>query len=175
MDPKFRRLIFKTAVFILSLSMAWYLLKSPVLQFKFISEFIAGMLYASFLTSPISLAMIAVLSKGSNPVAVALVAGFGAVFSDLLMVSFFRQNSGDLDFISRQLHFNKINKYLIKWKIEFLIPAIGAFIVASPLPDELGLMMLGASKLKYYQLVILTYLLNTAGILLIVIPVNLIS
>lgn len=183
MDPKFKRLIFKTAVFILSLSMAWYIAKGPflkdlldaVLPVKFISEFIAGMLYASFFTSPISLAMVAVLSKGNNPVAVALIAGFGAAFSDLLIVRFFRFVSKDLEIVSGQMWLKKISFFLAKWKIEFLIPAIGAFIVASPLPDEMGLIMLGASKLKYYQLAILTYLLNTAGILLIVVPVNLIS
>ena len=48
-----------------------------------------------------------------------------------------------------------------------------AIIIASPLPDELGLMLLGASKLTYRQIAILTYIFNTAGILVIVVPISL--
>ncbi|MBI2019119.1 hypothetical protein HYS95_00430 [Candidatus Daviesbacteria bacterium] len=181
MDPKVKKVIFKTVLFILSLSMAWYLFKGGFLQslaneilpFKFIAEFLAGMLYTSFLTSPVSVAMIAALAKTSNPVTLALLAGLGAAFSDLLIVRFFRGVSKDINLISEQLRLNQITALLKKWKIEFLVPLIGIFIVASPLPDEVGLMMLGASKLKYFQLAILTYVLNTAGILLIVIPFNL--
>lgn len=183
MDLKLRRLIFKTTIFILSLSMAWYLFKGgfledlavSVLPFKFISQFIAGMLYASFLTSPVSVAMIAGLSKATNPITLALLAGLGAAFSDLLIVRFFRSFSKDINLISEQLRLNKITALLRRWKIEFMIPLTGIFIVASPLPDEVGLMMLGASKLKYFQLAILTYVLNTAGILMIVIPFNLLQ
>ena len=55
------------------------------------------------------------------------------------------------------------------------MPFLGAIIIASPLPDELGLVMLGDSKLKYREIAIISYVLNTAGILLIVVPVNLLS
>lgn len=181
MDPKAKNLVFKTLLFILSLSMAWYLFKGGFLQdlameilpLKFISSFLAGMLYASFLTSPVSVAMLAALAKANNPVTLALLAGLGAAFADLLIVRFFRGVSKDINLISEQLRINKITGILKKWRVEFLVPLIGIFIVASPLPDEVGLMMLGASKLKYYQLAILTYVLNTAGILMIVIPFNL--
>lgn len=184
MDPKVKKIIYKAGLFILSISMAWYLVKGPLLKdlliavspFKFLSEFIAGMLYASFLTSPISIAIIAVLAKGSNPILVAMVAGLGAAFSDFLIVRFFRDHlSQDINFVSRGLHLKKINDFLTKWKMDFIIPLTGAIIVASPLPDEMGLVMLGVSKLKYSHLAILTYILNTAGILIIVLPFNLIS
>lgn len=183
MDPKLKNFAFRAVIFILSLSIAWYLLKDgflygladSLLLLKFISPFIAGMLYASFLTSPVSIVMIVILAKTNNPIIVALLAGFGAAFTDLLIVRFFRFLSKDINLASRELHLKKLVNFLKMWKIEFLVPLAGVFIVASPLPDEIGLMMLGVSKLKYYQLAILTYLLNTAGILSIVVPVNLIS
>ena len=62
-----------------------------------------------------------------------------------------------------------------KLHLGFMVPLAGAIIVASPLPDELGLIMLGVSKLKYREIAVLTYILNTAGILLIVLPINIIS
>lgn len=184
MDNKLRKLIFKTAIFVFSLSLAWWLIRggylnnlvSMVLPLKFVAEFLAGIFYVSFLTAPISLAMLLVLADVNNPIITALLAGFGAAFADLVIVKLFKGKlSKDVNLISRELQLKKVNNFLIKFKLEFVTPLIGAAVVASPLPDEFGLMLLGASKLTYPQIAVLTYILNTAGILLIVVPVNLLS
>lgn len=184
MDPKLKKLLFKAFVFILSLSFAWWLIKSgyltslvdAILPLRFFSEILAGVFYTSFLTSPIALAMLIVLAQENNPILTALLAGLGAVLGDFLIVKFFRMEmSADINQISKQLQLEKINKFLQKLHISFLVPVLGAIIVASPIPDELGLLMLGVSRLKYREIAVLTYILNTAGILLIVIPVNLLS
>ena len=47
----------------------------------------------------------------------------------------------------------------------WLIPFIGALIVASPLPDELGLTMMGLSKMKTSLFIPLSFLLNFFGIM----------
>lgn len=183
-DLKLKKLLFRTAVFILSLSFAWWLIKSGDLQSlvetvipsRFVTEIIAGVFYTSFLTSPISVAMLVVLAKGENPILTALFAGLGAVLGDIIIIKLFRGGlSVDLSLLLRQLQFERINRFLQKLHLSFVIPLLGVLIIASPFPDELGLLMLGASKLKYREIVILTYILNTAGILLIVIPINLIS
>ncbi len=184
MDQNLKKLILKTSIFILSLSSAWWLIKSgylhslieAILPLKFISEIAAGILYTSFLTSPLSVAMLVVLAQENNPVMTALLAGVGAAFADILMLKFFRgQLSSNLNQVSEQLGFKKFNILLQKLHLGFVLPLVGAIIVASPLPDELGLIMLGVSKLKYREIAVLTYILNTAGILLIVLPINLIS
>lgn len=179
---KHKKLIIDTSIFILSLAFAWYFLRNGflnslimmVLPLKFVAEFTAGLLYASFLTSPIAIAMIVVLAKSNNPLTLALLAGLGAAVMDLLIIRFLRKNlSQEIDLIARELRFKKINNFLSKWKLDCITPIIGAIIIASPLADELGLLMLGVSKLKYPEIAVLTYILNTAGILLIAIPVNL--
>jgi hypothetical protein len=50
----------------------------------------------------------------------------------------------------------------------WLVPVIGAVIVASPLPDELGVSLMGASSIASWQFLILSYCLNAAGILVVV-------
>jgi len=183
MDEKAKKLTFDLFVFILSLSVAWWIIKSGVvhqiidniLPFQFFAEFVTGMLYTSFLTSPISVAMLLSLATESNPIIIALLGGLGAASMDLLMVKFFRKNTADINEASHELRLQRINKFLKTWNIEFLVPLLGALIIASPFPDEIGLLMLGASKLKYRDLAIITYLLNTAGILLIVTPINLLT
>lgn len=184
MEYKLKKLIFKTVIFILSLSFAWWLIKSgglnqlvtAILPLKFISEIIAGIFYTTFLTSPISLAMLIVLAKENNPIQTALLAGLGAALGDFLIIKFFRTEiASDINQFSKQLQLEKITKFLQKLHISFLIPILGAIMIAAPVPDELGLLMLGVSHLKYRDIAILTYVLNTAGILLIVIPINLLS
>lgn len=133
---------------------------------RFVAEFLAGIFYTSLLTAPIAMATLLVIASTNNPILTALVAGVGAAFGDLVIVTLFRRN------LAKDVDVN-VNNFLKKWKLDFITPLIGAIIIASPLPDELGLLLLGASKLKYYQLAILTYVLNTAGILLIVAPINL--
>lgn len=182
MDPKLKKLIFKTLIFAFSLSLAWWLARSEIfsnlvqaiLPVKFVAEIISGIFYISILTAPISIAMLLILADLNNPILVALLAGLGASLGDLVIVKFFKEKLvKDVDLISRELQLKKVNNFLIKWKLDFLTPLLGAIIIASPLPDELGLMLLGASNLSYHQIAILTYVLNTAGILLIVVPFSL--
>lgn len=184
MDPKLKRLLFKTFIFAVSLSFGWWILKSGflesivevVLPFRYISEIVAGILYSSFLLSPVSVAMLVVLAQTNNPIMTALLAGIGTMIADLLIVRFFRAEiSSDLNLVSKELHLQKVSLFLKTFHLDFFIPLLGAVIIASPLPDELGLVMLGASKLSYRELAVLSYVLNTAGILLIVTPVNLLS
>jgi hypothetical protein len=48
-----------------------------------------------------------------------------------------------------------------------LLPFVGGLIIASPLPDELGLALLGAAKMRTRNFILLSFCFNTAGILLI--------
>lgn len=184
MDKRTRNILIKTAVFITSISLGWFLVKSgylhslisSILPYQFIAEFIAGMLYTSFLTSPISVAMLLVLAGEGNPIMIALLGGLGAACGDLLLVRVFRDNyKKEVDGVSRELQLQKIDNFLKKFNLEFLIPLIGAIIIASPFPDEIGLLMLGISKLEYKQIALVSFILNSAGILLIVTPINLLS
>ncbi|MBI2337633.1 hypothetical protein HYU95_00460 [Candidatus Daviesbacteria bacterium] len=184
MSPQLKKLIFKSAIFILSLSFAWWVIKGgylhsiieSIMPLRIVAEIVAGILYTFFLTSPISVAMLIVLARDNNPIITAILAGFGAVLGDFLIIKFFKQEvSTDLNLVSKELHLQKINKLLQIFHLDFVTPFLGAVLIASPFPDELGLMMMGVSKLGYREIAILTYILNTAGILLIVAPVNLLS
>lgn len=184
MSPNLKKLLIKTTIFILSLSVAWWLIKggylhnliAVVLPFRFIAEIVAGIFYTSFLTAPVSIAMLVVLAQDNSPILTALLAGFGAVLGDFLIVKFFREKvSADLNEISKRLPVQAISGFLRRFRLDFLVPLLGAIIIASPLPDELGLIMLGVSKLKYREIALISFVLNTAGILLIILPINILS
>lgn len=45
---------------------------------------------------------------------------------------------------------------------------IGAFIIASPFPDEIGVSLMGISKLKTYQFLLIAFALNILAVFLII-------
>lgn len=176
------KVVQKSLTFIISLIIGWWFVDSGLLRLvvdnilplSFVAEVMAGVFYTSFLTAPISVAMLVVIAADHNPILVALLAGVGAMLGDLVLVRFFRDKKvSDIVIVSSTIQ--KFEQVLKTFRLDFLIPLLGAVIIASPLPDELGLMLLGVSKLKYSELVLLTYTLNTAGILLIVLPANLLQ
>lgn len=180
------RILYKALIFIGSLALAWWLIKSGYLHiladklspFRFFSALLAGAFYTSFLTAPVSVAMLIVVADSANPILIGILAGAGAVMGDLLIVKLFRdrfRKDKDVIALSHELQLARINQFLRRWNLEFIVPIVGAVIVASPLPDELGLILLGNSRLKYSELIVLTYILNTAGIMLIVLPANLLQ
>ncbi|MDO8658949.1 MAG: hypothetical protein Q7K55_09495, partial [Candidatus Levybacteria bacterium] len=48
------------------------------------------------------------------------------------------------------------------------LPVIGAIIIASPLPDEIGVSLISISKMKTYRFLLLSFILNSIGIFSIV-------
>jgi uncharacterized membrane protein YdjX (TVP38/TMEM64 family) len=48
------------------------------------------------------------------------------------------------------------------------MPFLGALIIASPVPDEIGVSILGLTKIRYWQFFMVTFILNALGIFLIV-------
>ena len=51
--------------------------------------------------------------------------------------------------------------------IAWTLPIIGVFILASPLPDELGVSLLGISKISEAKFIFISYVSNAVGILMI--------
>ncbi|HEY4478659.1 MAG TPA: hypothetical protein VI775_02350, partial [Candidatus Paceibacterota bacterium] len=52
--------------------------------------------------------------------------------------------------------------------LKWLSPLIGAFIIASPLPDELGVALLGMSKIRIAVLIPLSFTMNILGIYILI-------
>ncbi len=112
--------------------------------------------------------MLGEIARSNSLIITAVIGGLGALAGDLIIFRFVRDRiSQDFSYlvkISKSERLVSIFKLkLFKW----LIPFIGALIVASPLPDEVGLAMLGLSRMKASVFIPLSFLLNSIGILII--------
>jgi len=134
---------------------------------KFALLTISGIFYTSFLTAPLSVVLFIILGSSTNIYLVILFGGLGAVVGDLLIIKFFRKLFKAFSFVKHAESFKTAKKIAKKYHLNLVGLIIGMAIVASPFPDELGLILLGVSSLSYFQLAILTFLLNSLGILVI--------
>ncbi|MBI2600041.1 hypothetical protein HYW43_03955 [Candidatus Daviesbacteria bacterium] len=163
----------KIATFVLILGLSFYILKSLdptilVMQStlsKFTLLTLSGVFYASFLTAPLSVVLFIILGSTTNIYLVTILGGLGAALGDLLILKFFRSLFKTFSFIKHAQSFRKIKKISIKYHLNLVGIILGMLLVASPFPDELGLILLGISSLSYFKLAILTFVLNSLGIL----------
>ena len=100
---------------------------------------------------------------------VALLGAIGAVIGDLVIFYFLRDHLTE-DFLELLKHgtSGKRIRHIFRSKImRFSLAIIGALVIASPLPDELGLALLGISKIKSSLFIPISFLMNFLGIILI--------
>lgn len=138
-------------------------------NFGYFDALITGIFFVSIFTVAPAVAVLYHLAQILNPWGIAIMAGLGAMIGDYIIFRFIR----DRIFDELKPLFNKFGGALIK-KLFFtpyfswLLPILGAAVIASPIPDEVGVSMMGASKIKGWQFILITFALNAIGIFLIV-------
>lgn len=166
-----------TALLILSLVIFFFFAEHPIIKstisqignLGYFGAFLAGILFVSIFTIAPAAVVIFFLADTLNPVWVAIVAGMGGVLGDFLIYKLFK----DRVFAELEPLFLKSGGSIFKRLFKtphfgWLLPIIGAVIIASPIPDEIGIGFLGGSKLKNWQFLLLTMIVNPIGIFLII-------
>jgi len=136
--------------------------------FGYLSVVIAGIFFVSTFTVIPATAILILLSTQFNLFLVSFLAGTGAMIGDFLIFRFVRDGLVD----ELKNIFNKVGgenvlkfHYVIHTKyFAWLGPVLGAIIIASPFPDELGVGFLGVYKLNDSKFAIISFILNTLGI-----------
>jgi uncharacterized membrane protein YeaQ/YmgE (transglycosylase-associated protein family) len=132
-------------------------------------SFIAGLFFTSvFTVAPATVALGEIAREGEPIFLTVILGGFGAMLGDLLIFRFVKNNlsqdfSALIKYKARKRLSALFKLKLFRWFIAFL----GALVVASPLPDELGLAMMGLTKVKTIIFIPLSFALNSFGILII--------
>lgn len=105
------------------------------------------------------------LSQVESVLIVALIGGLGAVCGDLLIFSLFSHHvADDFDDIISRVRRNPIKSAQKGRTFRWFGALVGAMIIASPLPDELGIAMMGISRLSVRVFVPISYVFNSLGI-----------
>lgn len=144
-------------------------IEDSILNIGYIGTFLAGILFTYGFTSAPAAALFLILAKSQNILVASLIGGFGALCGDLIIFHFIRTSFKD--------EINKFGKErFVKWmnhkfpeKIKhYLLVILAGAIIASPLPDEIGVTMLSIyNKISIKWFMLLSYVLNTIGIFII--------
>lgn len=138
-------------------------------KMKFLGNFLAGMFFVSVFTFAPALVALTEIVKTSSPVVVSFYGAAGALLGDFLIFRFIRDSlSENLLYLIKRKRVDRLSFSLKSRPLGWLGPLVGAIIIASPLPDEIGIALMGFSKLKSSIFVPLSFILNFLGILAIV-------
>ncbi len=150
---------------------AYYIMRNEVAQelisglgdLGYIGAFFGGLLFSYGLTTAPAFAILFLLGKSLNPIVIALIGAMGSVVSDYIIFKFVRDRlSRDIMFLLKdlgiRLHILKVHR----WKS--LVPILAGFIIASPLPDELALALLGGVHFDTRKFIAYAYAFNAIGI-----------
>jgi hypothetical protein len=136
----------------------------------YLGAFIAGILFVSTFTVATSALVLLTLAEVLSPIEIALIAGLGAVVGDLLIFHLIKDSLFDeIKYIYNKIdHKNNLKKLFHSKYFNWMLPIIGAIIIASPLPDEVGVSLMGLSKLSTPKFIFISYILNSIGLFLVV-------
>jgi hypothetical protein len=166
-----------TFLLALGLVVFYYLARTPQIDgaikglgaLGYIGAFVAGFFFVSTYTALPAAYVLFELASHHDPLDIAVVAGVGAMAGDYAIFRFIRDRVVDeLKPYLAKVGTPKLRHLFRTPYFAWLLPLTGAFIIASPLPDELGVTLIGASKMKNLHFLLVSYVLNAIGIFLIV-------
>lgn len=136
----------------------------------YIGAFVAGMLFVSTFTVSTGIILLLILAEKLSPVEIGIIAGMGGVISDFTIFRFIKNNLAyELEELYKHIDQKEHLRHVMHSKyFAWSLPVVGAFIIASPLPDEIGVSLLGISKMNNYKFIIISFLLNAIGIFLVI-------
>lgn len=143
-------------------------------KLKIFGSFFAGMFFTSIFTTAPAIATLGSIAEHNSILLTALFGAAGAVIGDLIIFSFIKDRLTE-HFYELVSHNSvlKRTKSLFRLKyFRWITFLFGGLLIASPLPDELGIGLLGFSKMKTSQFIPLTFFFNFIGILIIGIIAN---
>jgi hypothetical protein len=135
---------------------------------KWLGILLAGMFFTSVFTTAPAIIILSQFAEITPVWLLAVIAGLGAMLGDYILFRLVRDRMSE-DF-SYLLSFSKFKRFrsIFKTKLfHFFAMFVGALIIASPFPDELGIAMLGISKVEAKRFLLISFLFNTAGVFLI--------
>lgn len=139
----------------------------------YVSVFGGGMLFAFGFGAPFGVAILVSIANDVNIFVAAIVGGLGALLSDYVLFRFIRVTFTDeVDRLKKSKPISFVNGVVREYlppKVVFYISAgIAGFVIASPLPDEIGVTILSfMADVRVRTFAIISFLLNTIGILVV--------
>lgn len=137
-------------------------------EFEILGSFVAGMFFTSVFTTAPAIVVLGEISQANGILVTAILGALSAVAGDLVIFRFIKDSLGEHIALLRSAPSPKVcleeclrNRRMFRW----LTFVAGGLVIASPLPDELGVSMLGMSKMRLSVFIPISFAFNFLGIL----------
>lgn len=173
---KWEHLVQDALFVIASVLLALFLSKSPLLSsivdtaggMGYLGAFVVGIFFTSVFTIAPAIVILAKLSLIHDPVVLVILGASGAVLGDLLIFRIVQSRlRADVYSLVGKTWTRKVQHIFHKKIYRKFAPFVAALVIASPLPDELGLILVGMSDNGDDNFLFLTFVGNAVGITLI--------
>ena len=163
------------AIIVLSVLVAVLLVRTEVLSsllaaagdMEIFGAFVAGMFFTSIFTTAPAIAALGEISLIHGIFYTALFGAVGSVLGDLIIFRFVRDRFSEnvSEIVAHQSIWRRFHLLFKRCFFRWFTFFVGGFILASPLPDELGIAVLGFSKMRVKYFALLSFAFNFFGIL----------
>ncbi len=161
----------------LGIVLAVFLSKNPLFErlltqlgpYAYLSAIVAGAMFVCTFSVATGGLIILTLAKTMSPIELILFGMLGAVIFDMIIFRSFKSSiDKEIVEVFNNPKFSHFKKILHTKYFAWMMPLIGLLVFISPLPDELGISLLGLSKLKTYQFILISIMNHSVGMSLLV-------
>ncbi|KKU47675.1 hypothetical protein A3H10_03175 [Candidatus Uhrbacteria bacterium RIFCSPLOWO2_12_FULL_46_10] len=143
-----------------------------LLAYWYLGAFLGGLFFVYGFTAAPATVLLLFLGRDNNLFFIGIIAGLGALVGDLVIFKFIQHSFADeIEHIWQWkiwLWFTALTNRAPEGLRKYVLLVFAGFIIASPLPDEIGVSLLAASRgISIESFAVLSFALNTIGIFLI--------
>lgn len=130
--------------------------------------FIVGMMYSYSFTLSLGALLLPAFLDQYSPLVIAIFGGLGGTFADLTMFQLVKNNLKQEMKALGKTNFMKAIRKLPFMKFDWFRDVLGAILIASPLPDEIGIAVMASAHLSENAFRLIALVANVVGIYLLV-------
>jgi uncharacterized membrane protein YdjX (TVP38/TMEM64 family) len=172
----------KLSLFIISVILVYFLfsglaykpLHDALVFMGYFGTFLAGLLYPYALTSAAGTGILLILAKEQNLLLAGVIAGIGALISDIILFLFVKHGfSDEVQKLSKETAVRTIIRRIPDSIRVYLLAIFAGLLIASPLPTEIGIMIMTSIKnMSVKKFIIIVYILHASAIFIILLIGN---
>jgi hypothetical protein len=156
-------------VYVFFSGLAYQPLHNALRYMGYFGTFLAGLLYPYALTSAAGTGILLILAKEQSLLLAGVIAGIGALISDVILFFFVKHGfSDEVEKLSKEKFIQTISNRIPNSVREYFLGVFASILIASPLPTEMGIMLMTSIKnISTKKFIILIYILHASAIFII--------
>jgi hypothetical protein len=172
----------KLSLFIITVILVYFLfsgiaykpLHDALVFMGYFGTFLAGLLYPYALTSAAGTGILLILSKEQNLLLAGVIAGIGALISDIILFLFVTHSfSDEVQKLSEEKVVRTVNRLIPDSIRVYLLATFAGLLIASPLPTEIGILLMTSIKnMSFKKFISIIYVLHASAIFIILLIGN---